>query len=135
MSKKICPNCNHKSLRYRSTTKDYICDHSSCEVIFNENLQEVHVKGKGIIRDENGNYYKIKIEKELGIIRHIKTYFLEPDKTTLRGKYEKLRKDSDCKFPERLSCNYGIGFKRCEYMEYEGSFGNWKCTYNKNPKT
>ncbi len=135
MSKKTCPKCNHKSLRYRSTTTDYICDHNSCEAIFNENLKEVHVKGKGIIRDKNGNYYKIKIEKELGIIRHIKTYFLETDRTTLRGGYEKFRKDSDCKYPERLSCNYGIGFKRCEYMEYEGSFGNWKCTYNKNLKT
>lgn len=130
----MCPNCNHKSLRFRTTTNDYICDHSSCNAIFNENLEMVHVKGKDVRRDENGNYYKIKTEKELGIIRQIKTYFLEPNKTTLRGEYEKFRKDSDCKYPERLSCNYGIGFERCEYMKYGGTLGNWKCTYNKEHK-
>lgn len=131
MSNKYCPKCNHKSLRYRSTTNDYICDNYSCRAIFNENLEEAPIKGPNAIRDKNGNYYKVKIEKEPGIIRYIKTYFLEPDKTTLRGEYEKFRKDSDCKYPERLSCNHGIGFERCEYMEYGGSIGYWKCTYIK----
>lgn len=131
MSKKTCPKCNHNSLRYRSTMNDYICDHHSCEAIFNENLEELHVKGKRIIKDKNGNYYKVEIEKEPGIIRQIKTYFLEPNKTTLRGEYRKFRYGSDCKYPERSSCNYGTGFERCKYMKYGGSLGNWKCTYNK----
>lgn len=129
--KKICPKCNHKSLRHRSTMKDYICDHSSCEAIFNEDLEELHVRGKRVITDKKGNYYKVETEKESGIIRHIKTYFLEPNKTTLRGEFSKFKKDSECKYPERLSCNYGTGFKRCEFMEYGGSLGNWKCNYNK----
>jgi len=130
--KKICPKCNHKSLRHRSTTNDNICDYISCEAIFDENLKELHVKGKGVIKDSFGNYYKIEIEKESGIIKQIKTYFLEPKKTTLRGDYKKLRDDSNCKYPNRLSCNYGIGFGRCEFMEYEDSIGDWRCNYNKN---
>ncbi len=125
--KQNCPKCNHKSLRYRSTTEDYICDHTSCEAIFNENLEEMHVRGKRVIKDKYGNYYKVETEKESRIIRQIRTYFLEPDKTTLRGEYKKLREDSDCKYPHRLSCNYGIGFRRCEFMEFGGSFGDWKC--------
>jgi len=131
MVKKYCPKCNHKSLRFRSTTKDYICDHTSCEAIFNENLEEMHVRGKRFIKDKYGNYFKVEIEKEPGIIRHTKIYFLEPNKTTLRGEYSKLRKNSECECPERLSCNSGPGFKRCEFMQYEGSLGNWSCSYNK----
>ncbi len=50
-------------------------------------------------------------------------------KTTLKGEYPKLNNDSNCKFPDRLSCNSGVGFRRCEFMEYGGSLGNWKCTY------
>jgi hypothetical protein len=92
----------------------------------------MHVRGKRIIKDKYGNYYKVETEKELGIIRHIKTYFLEPNKTTLRGEYRKFREDSECKYSERLSCNYGVGYKRCEFMEYKGSFGDWRCNYNKS---
>lgn len=128
---KICPKCNRKSLRYRSTLEDYICNHSSCEAIFNKNLQEMHIKGKRVIKDRFGNYYKVETIKELRIITHIKTYFLEPNKTTLRGEFSKFKEDSECKYPERLSCNYGIGFKRCEFMEYGSSLGNWKCNYNR----
>lgn len=130
--KQYCPKCNHKSLRYRSTTNDYICDYTSCESIFNENLEELHVKGKRVIKDKYGNYYKVEIEKKPEIIRQIKTYFLEPNKTTLRGEYRKFKENSNCKYPERLSCNYGTGFERCEFMQYEGSLGNWSCSYNKN---
>ncbi len=130
MPNKICPKCNHKSLRFRSTTKEYVCSHNSCKAVFDENIKEAHVKDA--IRDKNGNYYKIKIEKKPGIIRQIKTYFLEPDKTTLRGEYSKLKIDSECKFPERLSCNSGMGFERCKYMEYGGCLGYWKCTYSKS---
>ena len=126
--KQNCPKCNHKSLRYRSMSEDYICDHTSCEAIFNENLEEMHVSGKRVIKDKKGNYYKVEIEKEPGIMRHIKTYFLEPNKTTLRGEYKKLRNDSECKYPERLSCNYGTGFDRCEFMKYEEY---WRCKYDK----
>lgn len=89
----------------------------------------MHVKGKFIIKDKNGNYYKVEIEKESGIIKHTKIYFLEPGKTTLRGDYPKFRKDSHCKYPERLSCNHEIGAKRCEFMKFGGSLGDWRCTY------
>ena len=130
MAKIECPKCKRKSLNHRKTYDDYVCDHRSCEAIFNKDLKEMHVKGKNLIKDDFGNYYKVEVTKEEGIIKHIKTFYLEPNKSTLRGEYKKFRRASDCKYPERLSCNHGIGFNRCEYMKYRGSLGNWNCNCN-----
>lgn len=129
MTNEICPKCNHKSLRFRSSTKEYVCGYVTCKAVFDENMKEPPVKDA--LKDSYGNYYKVEIETEPGIIREITTYHLEPGKTTLKGEYPKLNNDSNCKFPDRLSCNSGIGFRRCEFMEYGGSLGYWKCTYKK----
>ncbi len=60
------------------------------------------------------------------------SYLLEEGATTLRGEHAKLAKPPRCVFPARLSCNYGDGFDRCEFMEYSGdhsTYGsNWTCT-------
>jgi len=52
-------------------------------------------------------------------------YLLEPGKTTPRGEHPKLAGEPKCAYPTRLSCNYGEGFQRCEYMNYEE--GRWSC--------
>ena len=132
MGKIECPKCKRKSLRFRKISEDYICDHADCQAIFDNDLNEMHVKGKKVNKDKNGNYYTVDIIKEGGTIKQIKTFYLEPNKTTLRGEYNKLRSDSNCKYPERLSCNWGTGYERCEYMKYGGSLGNWNCIYEKN---
>jgi len=129
MAKEKCPKCGRISLRYRSINNDYICDRIECQAIFDKNLREMHIKGTGFIRDNNGNYYKVETKKENRKIFYTKIYFLEPEKTTLRGEYPKLRKDVNCKFPNRLSCNHEIGSKRCKYMKYERSSNNWICIY------
>jgi hypothetical protein len=52
-------------------------------------------------------------------------YILEPGKTTLRTEHSKLEREEDCLHKDRLSCNYGDGFSRCEHMKYVN--GYWKC--------
>lgn len=129
MTNEICPECNKKSLRFRVSTNEYVC--GNCKITFDKNKKKHRVQDALI--DEHGNYYKVIFENEPGIIRRIETYYLESGKTTLRGTHSKLKSDFDCKYPERLSCNYEIGSKRCEFMEYErdgnGLSGHWKCTY------
>lgn len=136
MTNEICPKCNHKSVYFRSSTNDFVCGHSGCKKTFDKNMKEHRIQGALV--DKCGNYYKINIEKEPGIIRKIETYYLEPEKTTLKGEYLKLNNDTNCKFPNRLSCNSEIGSSRCEFMEYErdgsgfsGLGGHWKCTLNR----
>jgi hypothetical protein len=61
---------------------------------------------------------------------HVSYYYvLEPGKTTLRGEYPKLAEPPKCSHPERLSCNNGEGFKRCEFMENIN--GSWRCQSGK----
>lgn len=43
--------------------------------------------------------------------------------TTLRGEHPKLK--TNCIHPDRLDCNYGIGYERCERMKYQE--GHWIC--------
>jgi hypothetical protein len=84
-------------------------------------------------KDSFGNKFKESVEIKDGKLRIVKEFLLEEGKTTTRGQYPKLADDKKCKHPERLSCNYGEGFKRCEFMKYftiEYSMnGTWKCTY------
>ena len=79
--------------------------------------------------DKFGNTYKIEIKKDKDKIVIIKTYLLEEGKTTLKGEYLKLKHNSECKYPKRLSCNYGDGFERCEFMEYDNSINMWVCKF------
>ena len=131
----ICPNCKHKSLRFRTSTKDYKCSHYGCESVFDKNMKEPRVKNA--IKDDCGNYYNVSYSTEEGIIKQTHTYYLEPDKTTLRGSHSKFKEDTNCKFPERLDCNGRIGYNRCEFMKYErdgsgfsGLGGFWRCLYD-----
>ena len=120
-----CPDCNH-SLQKRSSLSGYWCNH--CQILFNETLQKINIDITDIsslIRDGCGNFFFVTTETKEGRIIHTITYLLESGKTTLRGEYGKFRED--CPFPERLSCNHGVGFQRCHYMEFV-NLGNWKCT-------
>jgi hypothetical protein len=56
-------------------------------------------------------------------------YILETGATTLRGEHPKLAKPPNCVHPERLSCNSGDGFTRCEFMKYVN--GHWLCESKK----
>ncbi len=40
--------------------------------------------------------------------------------------YPKFAQPPKCKHPERSDCNYGEGYKRCEFMKFV-RVGNWKC--------
>ena len=51
-------------------------------------------------------------------------YFYEKGKTTLKGDYPKLKEG--CKYPDRLDCDAGPGYNRCEFMKCFGP-GHWKC--------
>ena len=129
----VCPKCNHKALRYRETDDNYYCNH--CRSLFNENMNEIKIEGVDplqLIRDSNGNYYTTNIETKDNQIHFTKIYYIEPNKITLNGEYPKLKSDIECKYPKRLDCNAGIGYERCEFMEYGGTLGNWICRYKKN---
>jgi uncharacterized C2H2 Zn-finger protein len=117
VKKRECPKCGRKSLRFRKTYSDY--------------MNKTHVEGIRFHKDENGNYYTSSTLKKGNKIKKIKTYYLEPGATTLRGDYKKFKNDKNCKYPKRLACNYGPGYERCEFMKYGGSLGHWKCTYEK----
>ena len=125
-----CPKCNHKSVRYRSIADNYYCNH--CNALFNKDFEEIKIDGVkplNLLTDGDGNYYSTKTEKKEDKIIFSKIYYLEKGKTTLKGSHNKLREDSKCKYPQRLDCNGGIGYTRCEYMEYGGGLGNWFCKY------
>jgi hypothetical protein len=48
---------------------------------------------------------------------------------TLRGEFPMLASPPHCIHPERLSCNHGEGFQRCEHMVCFG-VGSWRCMAN-----
>ena len=63
-------------------------------------------------------------------------YFYQSGKTTLKGQYPKLANDNVCKYIERLDCDAGKGYNRCEYMKYDNSQSTfspnrWKCIAKK----
>ena len=87
--------------------------------------KEYEIDIEKAFEDKNKNKYQELEEKQNNIIIQTKVYFVEEGKTTLKGDYPKLN-EKGCKFPNRLSCNYGPGFERCKFMEYKGS--GWTCT-------
>lgn len=127
----ICPKCNKKSLRERLTDKVWKC--GNCHSIFDIDKRFVLIdKENKIYRDHDGNFAYPEFEYKPGIIIFKTIYLLENNKTTLRGKYSKLKCEKDCKLPERLDCNGGIGYIRCEYMKYENQ--RWLCKYELEKK-
>lgn len=80
-------------------------------------------------KDQLGNKCKSETTNTGTEIINTTVYELEDGKTTLRGEYPKL-KNEGCVKPERLCCNYGTGFKRCEFMTFE-SVGRWYCSAHK----
>ena len=114
-----CSSCGKKQFN-ASSRKCY-----ACRTEQRKDGTLVHVP-EGYILDENGNLrstnrYEVK-DGRLHVEYH---YLLEPGKTTLRGEHPKLAAYPKCTHPERLSCNYGEGFRRCEHMDYTG--GTWSC--------
>lgn len=127
-----CPKCKHKSLRYRDAYRSWACDY--CRAIFRKDMSFVDYEiDKNICIDENGNAYIVSVVVGEHSITHTKAYYIEVGKTTLRGDHPRFKEDAQCGHPERLSCNYGIGFERCEHMKYTGTLGNWYCDYKKPP--
>jgi len=131
-----CPKCN-KKVRYRQVCSNYYC--GNCKVVFTKDEREVNWIGDldplRVCVDSNNNYYFKKEEKQGNIIIQKTMYFLEPEKTTLRGDYPKLN-ESKCKFPNRLDCNSGCGYERCEFMKYDNSksiydSNRWCCSCKK----
>ncbi len=132
MSLEHCPKCDHKSVRYRAVADNYYCNH--CTTLFNKDFEEIEFKGFDSLRlltDSNGNYFSTKTEKKDDTIIFSKIYHLEKGKTTLKGNHTKLNTKKDCKHPNRLDCDGGIGYIRCEFMEYGGSIGHWVCKFKK----
>lgn len=120
-----CPKCNRRSLRQRALDRTWKC--YSCRAVFNPEKKFIaYDKENKLIADENGNFFFVETEKTKNTIIQKKVYLLEEGKSTLRGKYPKFR--TDCPFPDRLDCNNGVGYERCEYMQFV-SVGNWKCSY------
>lgn len=77
--------------------------------------------------DKFGNKIIAESEKKDKEIIVKRTYILEDGRSTPRGEYPKL-KETGCADPARMSCNYGDGFERCQYMKY--IVCGWKCTAN-----
>jgi len=82
------------------------------------------------MEDSFGNEMEVKVERKGNKIIHTKTYTLPKGKSTLKGGFSKFRADDACAFPDRLACNYGVGFERCKFMEFV-SVGNWRCVFKK----
>ena len=119
MALMACPNCGKKQFNV-SSRKCYKCGIEQKE---DGTLVEVP---KGYILDENGNVRSVnEYEIRDGKLQVKYHYILEPDKITLRGEHPKLATPPKCLHPERLSCNYGDGFNRCEFMQYVGV--TWTC--------
>jgi len=78
-----------------------------------------HLDGNGNLRSALRSEVK---DGKLHISYH---YILEKGKITLRGEHPKLAEPPKCVHPERLSCNYGDGFERCESMKHAD--GRWVC--------
>ena len=89
---------------------------------------------KNKVKGTQGFQYIEKKVDDMFIVTKI--YFFEKGKTTLKGDYPKFKENKDCKYPERLDCNSGPGYERCEHMYYDNlespfSDNRWKCKYNK----
>ena len=83
--------------------------------------------------DSEGNTRtRLKSELKDGKLYISYHYALEPGATTLRGEHPKLADPPQCVYPQRLSCNYGEGFERCEFMKYMS--GRWSCQASSTPK-
>lgn len=122
-----CDKCGHKSLRFRRSFGTYFCYDWGCRALFDKDKNFLsYDRNCKLIHDEQDNLHRVDVEKENNMIIKIVTYVLEEGKVTLRGRHPKLKSEK-CTKPERLDCNFGVGYDRCEHMEYAGSFGNWKC--------
>jgi len=118
----MCPSCGKKQFN-TSTRKCYAC---GAEQRKDRTLISVP---PGYHADENGNICSSrKYETKAGKLHVSYHYILEAGKTTLRGEHPKLASPPKCVHPERLSCNYGEGFERCEFMKYMD--GRWLCEAN-----
>lgn len=80
----------------------------------------------GYFKDAHGNTCSYKSEIRDGKLIVTREYILEPGKTTPRGEYPKLASEPKCVHPERMNCNSGEGYNRCEFMKCR-SVGNWFC--------
>jgi hypothetical protein len=117
-----CPKCKRKALYYRSSFRSHRCNR--CYAIFDDekrfrgydDTNEMHF-------DEYCNMFYTEITSTSYNIIQKNIFILEEGKTTLRGSHEKI--SSECPSPERLSCNYGVGFDRCSKMKYTGQ--RWVC--------
>lgn len=115
----ICPSCGKKQFN-ASTRKCHAC---GAEARRDGTLIRVP---QGYHLDENGNI-RSALESEVRDGKLCISYhdILEKGMVTLRGEYPKLAEPPKCVHPERLSCNYGDGFDRCEFMKYVN--GRWNC--------
>ncbi len=122
MALEPCRNCGKKQFN----TSSRKCH--ACHAALRKDGTLVNVPD-GYFLDEYGNLRSTnEYEISDGKLQVKYRYILEPDKVTLRGEFPKLATPPKCAHPERLSCNYGEGFARCEYMKYEGT--NWICKAN-----
>lgn len=85
------------------------------------------------MKDEFGNEMTNESTIEGNKIIWKRIYTLEEGKETLRGSHKKCKEENKCAFPNRLDCNNGYGYKRCQYMKFV-SLGIWKCTFEKGGK-
>ncbi len=91
-------------------------------------------------RDTCGNYFHNTLKVEGDRITRTDVFRLERGKTTLRGEHQKFKDTRDCNHPERLSCDNGLGFSRCEHMQYlkNGHYsyteGSWACIFKRVKK-
>jgi len=118
----VCPSCGKKQFN-DSSRKCYACkvqlmkDGSSVVVPDNYSLDEY-----GNVRSRTEHEVN---DSKLYVSYH---YILEAGKTTLRGEHPKLAGPPKCVHPDRLSCNFGDGFARCDLMLYAD--GHWTCSSN-----
>jgi hypothetical protein len=120
MANDICRSCGKKQFN-SSSMRCY-----GCGIQQRKDGTLVKVPN-GYLLDPSGNLRSVNsYELKDGILRVTYQYILEDGKTTLRGEFPKMASPPQCKYPARLSCNFGDGFERCELMTYEG--GRWICT-------
>jgi hypothetical protein len=114
-----CPSCGKRHFN-DSTRKCY-----ACKTQLRRDGTPVIVSD-GYDLDEYENIRSSKrYEKKNGKLYVSYDYILEEGATTLRGEHPKLASPPRCIHPERLSCNYGDGFERCEFMKH--AEGRWVC--------
>lgn len=115
-----CPRCGKKQFS-PSTRKCYECKGAQRPDGMMVDVPE------GYAMDEYGNLRTPVVGAAVGgkliVTFH---YLLEAGKTTPRGAHPKLAREPSCVYPGRLSCNFGEGFQRCEFMTYDS--GRWICS-------